>query len=277
MTLRDLAKAVVMASANDATIALAEYVSGSSEEFTKRMNARAAELGMNDTFFADCGGFTAETVSTARDVAIMTAALFKHDVFGKYFKTRLDAVREGTEREAQLVNTNKMAHWYEGILGGKAGHSKDAGLCLSNCAQRGNMRLVAVVLGAKDEDDRVNLSEFLLDAGFRDFEFFVPDLNEADFTPVKVLRGVSRIVEAAPHTPVRFTAPRGTGSNARFEYVLPESLTAPVEKGQVIGTLTVRLNDKIVAESEIAALYAVDELTFRKSLEILNRKFFNSS
>jgi D-alanyl-D-alanine carboxypeptidase (penicillin-binding protein 5/6) len=276
MPLGDMVKAVIMSSSNDAAYALAEYIDGT-EKFTARMNSRAAELGMKDTFFADCGGFNDETYSTAYDIALMTAAFFdvpRNDIFSVFFTTRLSAVREGTEREAQLVNTNRMARWYEGILGGKAGQSVTAGWCLVNCAKRGDMRLVAVVLGARSEDDRDTLCEYLLDTGFSDFDYEEPEIDLSEFSPLPVLRGVEKLVEVAPAETVRFIARRGEVENARFEFELLENITAPVEEGQVLGTYTVRLGDKVVFESPIIALHAVEELDFKKSLELLTESFF---
>jgi len=277
MSAGELAKAVIINSANDATLALAVYISNNAEEFTARMNSRAAELGMTDTFFADPGGFDEKTISTARDVALMTAELFKkHEIFGEHFTTRLSAVRENTEREAQLVNTNKLAMRYDGILGGKAGQSSHAGFCVTNSAQRGELRLVSVILSSKDEDERFALCEKLLDSGFADFEFAAPGPDIAEFSPIEVLRGVEKVVPATPAVPVRFIAPRGEGSRAKFEFSMAESVTAPVEKGQVLGNLTVRLGEKVVFECDIIAVHAVEELTFKKSLEILLERFFNN-
>jgi len=278
MPLGDMVKAVIMNSANDAAYALAEYISGA-KKFTARMNSRAAELGMTDTFFADVGGFNDETYSTVYDIALMTAAFFadeipRHEIFSVFFTTRLSAVREGTEREAQLVNTNRMARWYEGILGGKAGQSVTAGWCLSNCAKRGDMRLVAVVLGAKSEDDRDALCEFLLDTGFSDFDYEEPEIDLSGFSPLPVLRGVEKFVEVKPAETVRFIARKGDVGNAVFEYTLHEDVTAPIEQGQILGAYTVRLGEKIVFESPIIAVNAVEELNFSKGLELLLDKFF---
>ncbi|MCL2077858.1 MAG: D-alanyl-D-alanine carboxypeptidase [Oscillospiraceae bacterium] len=273
MPLGELVKAVVISSANDATIALAEYVAGSAEEFTALMNKRASELGMNDTFFADCGGFDENSYSSAFDVSVMTAELFKYDVYGKFFTTRLSAVREGTELEAQLLNTNKLAHWYKGLLGGKAGQSQNAGFCLTNCARRDNMKLIAVVLGAKTEEDRVDLSEYLLDVGFKNFELISPNPDSEKFSPVKVLRGIKRTAQAAPDKSVNFVVLRGEGQNTEYEYTMPESVSAPVEKGQTLGKFSVRLGDNIISETSIIALETVEELTFKKSFEIMVRSF----
>jgi D-alanyl-D-alanine carboxypeptidase (penicillin-binding protein 5/6) len=273
MSVGDLLKAVVMSSSNDAAYALAEWLGSGAAE----LNTRAAELGMTDTFFADCGGFNDETYSTAYDIALMTAAFFdvpRHEIFSTFFTMRLSAVRAGTEREAQLVNTNRMARWYEGILGGKAGQSVTAGWCLSNCAKRGDMRLVAVVLGAKSEDDRDALCEYLLDTGFSEFDYEEPEIDLSEFSPLPILRGVEKFVEVIPAETVRFIARRGEVGNAVFEYTLHENVSAPVEQGQVLGTYTVRLEEKIIFESPIIAVNAVEELTFRKSLELLTKSFF---
>ena len=274
MTVEELVKAVVISSANDAAIALSEYIAGSGEEFTGLMNSRAVRLGMNDTFFADCGGFDERSYSTARDTAVMTAELFKHNVFREYFTSRLSSVRAGTEREAQLLNTNKLAHRYRGLLGGKAGQSAASGFCLANCAERNGFRLICVVLGAKTEDDRVDLCEHLMDSGFIDFEFVEPELITADYSPVKVEFGVGRIVETIPDKPVKFVAKKGEGGTAKYVYTLPESVPAPVSKGQTLGGLSVILNGKIVREYGINALYDVEELTFKKSFIIMARSFF---
>ncbi|MDR2559459.1 MAG: D-alanyl-D-alanine carboxypeptidase [Oscillospiraceae bacterium] len=274
MPLGELVKAVIISSANDATLAIAEYIAGSGEKFAAFMNERAAELGMENTFFADPGGFTEETVSTARDVAVMTAALFNdgmHNSFGNYFTTRLSEVRKGTERETQLVNTNRIAQQYEGILGGKA-----ARLSLANCAERGGMRLVAVVLGAKDEDVRDNLCTELLDTGFENFEYFEPETDALSLPPVSILRGVEKSVAVAPAIPVRFISHRDEADGAVFEaeFGASESIEAPVETGQVLGRFTVRLGDKVVFECDIVAVHCIEKLTFKKSLEFMTKGFF---
>jgi D-alanyl-D-alanine carboxypeptidase (penicillin-binding protein 5/6) len=276
MPLGELVKAVVISSANDAALALAEYIAGSAEDFTVYMNERAGceTLGMTNTFFADPGGFDENTVSTARDVAVMTAALFNdntHSAFGNYFGIRLSEVRGGTERETQLVNTNRMAQWYGGILGGKAGQSRLAGFCIANCAERDSMRLVAVVLGSDNEDERDALCEQLLDSGFDDFKYYEPAVA---MPPVSITRGVEKIMATEAAIPVRFISDRNEVGEAVFEAALPESVQAPVEAGQVVGTFTVRLGGRIVFECDIIAADSVEELTFKKSLEFMTKGFF---
>ncbi|MCL2639134.1 MAG: serine hydrolase [Oscillospiraceae bacterium] len=280
LPLGELVKAVIMSSSNDATLALAAYAGNGIDEFTARMNAKAAELNMSNTHFADPGGFTEETISTARDVAIMTAELFNnglHEILdkGKFFTTRLSEVRRGTERETQLVNTNRMAQWYGGILGGKV-----AGNRIVNCAERvfsnNSMRLVAVIFGAKDEDERDNFCEQLFDSGFNNFEYFEPEIDTSGFSPLAITRGVEKAVEVAPALPVRFISDRSEVGEARYEAELPESIEAPVEEGQVLGRFIVRLGEKVVFECDIVAVHAVEELTFCKSLEFMTESFFSS-
>jgi D-alanyl-D-alanine carboxypeptidase (penicillin-binding protein 5/6) len=266
MPLGELVKAVVISSANDAALALAEYIS---EDFTAYMNERAAELGMENTFFADSGGFTDETVSTARDVALMTAALFNdntHGAFANYFGVRLSEVRAGTERETQLVNTNKMAQWYGGLLGGKAARAS-----VTNCAERDSMRLVAVVLGAGSEEERDALCERLLDSGFSDFKYYEPTVA---LPPINISRGIEKRAAAVPAVPVRFISNRNEVGEAVYEAAVPESIEAPVEEGQVVGTFIVRLGGRVVFECDILAAEGVQELTFKKSVEFMTKGFF---
>ncbi|MCL2107948.1 MAG: D-alanyl-D-alanine carboxypeptidase [Oscillospiraceae bacterium] len=278
MKLDELLKSVVISSSNDATIALAEYVSGSTEAFTERMNQRAAELNLQETFFADCGGFDERSLSTASDIALMTAELFKlsgfGEIFGQHFTTRLSAVRAGTERETQLLNTNKLAHSYQGSIGGKAGQSAAAGFCIAHCAIRDGMKLIAVVLGAVGEDERVEIGKHVLSDGFRDFEFVTPTPDSENFSPVKVERGVTKTLDTAIAAPLSFVAPKGSGKNAKYIYTVPDSLAAPIPKGGSIGKVAVELDGVVVAEYDIVALYEVEELTFAKALEIMLEKFF---
>lgn len=250
MPLGELAKAVIMSSSNDAAVTLAEY------------------LGV---------GFDAEAAASAYEVALIAAELFKyfeHDPLAGFYSMRLSEVRAGTERETQLVNTNRMAQWYEGIMGGKTGHGTASGFCIANCAKRGDMRLIAVVLGARDADERDSLCEFLLDSGFGGFEYVTPEVDVSEFSPVKVTRGVEKLVKAAPECPMTFIAAKGEGGSAELTFTLPESVSAPVTAGQVLGRMVIKLGDRVVAECDIIALHDVEELTFWKSLRIMSERFF---
>ncbi len=168
LTAAELLEAVIVSSANDACVALAEHSDGSEAQFVKRMNTRAKQLGMTGTRYTNCVGLDdSGHYSTARDIAIVTAEIMKHDVYRGWFLTWLDYLRGG---ETQLVNTNKLVRSYKGLLGGKTGTTDNAGRCLAACAERGEMRLVAVSLGCETDDERFSSVSELLDYGFDNFE-----------------------------------------------------------------------------------------------------------
>lgn len=275
MTAGDMIKSLTISSANDACVALAEYISGSEEEFVKRMNKRAAMLGMKDTSFSNCVGYDdGNHYSTARDVAVMTAELFKYDYFSEFMLTRLSSVRTGTERETQLLNTNKLASTYDGILGGKTGTTDNAGYCLTECAERGGMKIISVVLGASKEDDRVSLSKYLLDSGFNEWQMFQPEIDTEKLLPIKVERGVAKSIELELEKSPLCVIPKGSGKNIEYVYYLPESITAPVKAGQIIGEVKAMLGGEVVFISDVLTKGETQELTFFKSFEILIGRFF---
>ena len=164
MTVDELLKATAVASANDATVALAELVAGSEEVFVQRMNARAEELGMQDTHFVNCTGLDAEGhVTSAYDVAVMSRALIQHSLIKNYSTIWMDTLRGG---QSSLVNTNKLVRFYPGATGLKTGTTSQAGSCLAATAEKDGMELVAVVLGCPSSNDRFNSARKLLDHGY---------------------------------------------------------------------------------------------------------------
>lgn len=290
MTLRDLIKSVVIASANDAAYAIAEHIAGDEASFVALMNERANQLGMKNTHFQNCAGFDSPLhYSTARDVAVMTAALFSklvppgyipqdsgggkaltfRDELYIFFHTRLDYVRAGTEHSAQLLNTNKLANSYAGLLGGKTGTTDGAGYCLAAVAARNGLRAVAVVLGAPNEETRVNVSRGLLDKAFAEFETETPGIDAEKLAPVAVTRGVMKSVRVLPANVTSFVIPRGTAGSIEYVYALPKEVSAPVRRGQKIGKVQAVIGGKLVFESDIIAFESVEELTFIKSFTIL--------
>ena len=187
MTAAELLEAVIVSSANDACIALAEHAAGSEAAFVKLMNKRAREMKLKNTKFTGCVGFDAEGhYSSAEDIAIMTAELMTKEYYRGWLLTWLDYLRGG---ETQLLNTNKLVRYYDGILGGKTGTTDGAGCCLAACAQRGDMRLVAVVLGCGEDPERFDKAEELLDYGFSGFERFTPETDSRELLPIAVERG----------------------------------------------------------------------------------------
>ena len=260
MCVVDLLKATVIVSANDAAVALAECVSGSEEAFVQRMNERAAELGMKNTVFKNCNGLDEDGhVTTAYDIALMSRALIQHEKIFDYTQVWMDELRGG---KTQLVNTNKLLKSYSGITGLKTGTTGKAGSCMAATAERDGMALVAVVLGCASTEERFSSAASLLDAGFSGWALTAPSLSPDALAPVAVEKGMQSTVavEADPLTGV--VVPKGREGEVVCEAVMEESLTAPVEQGQVVGEVTCVLDGEVLARSQIRAVSSVEALTF---------------
>lgn len=266
MTVHELLKAVVVSSANDATVALAEHVAGSEEGFVKLMNDRAKQLGMNDTTFTNATGFDDENhKTTAYDIALMSRELLKHEKIFEYTSIWMDSLRNG---ETQLVNTNKLIRFYKGANGLKTGTTVGAGYCLAATALRDGMQLIAVNLGSSTTDDRFFSARKLLDYGFANYEVTKPEISIEDLTPVKISRGVLREVPCEVDANQKILLEKGEKSQITQEIVVEDSLKAPVEKGQQIGKVVLKLGEKTVGECPILAAESVERMTILKSLEI---------
>ena len=273
MTVAELMEAVIVASANDACVALAEHTAGSEAQFVKQMNKRAKELGMANTHYTNCVGFDdSGHYSTAHDIAIVTAELMKHEVYRGWFLTWLDYLRNG---ETQLVNTNKMIRYYNGMLGGKTGTTDNAGCCLSVCAERGDMRLIAVVLGCEDDTSRFESAEALLDHGFEGFQKFEPEVDNSKLLPITVLRGTQNSVQPiVEQNGSECIIKKGQAAAVEYEYTFVEQLEAPVEKGDFLGEYLVKADGVEVFRSDIIAMENVEQISFWYCLmEILGQLF----
>lgn len=260
MSVDDLLKATVIVSANDAAVALAEYVSGSEEAFVQRMNERAAELGMTNTVFKNCNGLDEDGhVTTAYDIALMSRALIQHEKIFDYTQVWMDELRGG---KTQLVNTNKLLKSYSGITGLKTGTTGKAGSCMAATAERDGMSLVAVVLGCASTEDRFSSAASLLDAGFSGWALTAPSLSSDALAPIAVEKGMqsTAAVEADPLTGV--VVPKGREGEVVCEIKMEEILTAPVEQGQAVGEVTCVLDGEVLARSQIRAASSVEALTF---------------
>ncbi len=271
LTAAELLESVIISSANDACVALAEHTAGSEAQFVKLMNKKAKELGMKNTHYTGCVGFDADGhYSTASDIAKLTAALMEKDVYRGWFLTWMDYLRGG---ETQLLNTNKMIRWYDGILGGKTGTTENAGCCLTVCAQRGDMRLIAVALGCPDDDTRFDEAEKLLDYGFTGFERFTPEIDMSELKKIAVTHGTEKdVTPIVKDQGVECIIKKGRSSAVKYEYTFVENVEAPVEKGQFLGEYLVTLDGAEVFRSEIIAEKSVERMNFFISLwEILTQ------
>lgn len=264
MTVDELLKATVIASANDATVALGEAIAGSEEGFVAMMNQKAKKLGMNNTHFVNCTGLDAEGhLTTAYDVAVMSCELIKHPLIKNYSTVWMDSLRNG---ESELVNTNKLVRFYKGATGLKTGTTSGAGYCVSASAERDGMELIAVVMGGTTSADRFNGAKKLLDYGFANYSFkkYSPKIEKDTY--IKVLKGEKREVKAECKGFVNILSKKTEADKITTKIKLNDSVTAPVKKGDKIGSVGVYLGDEEVGTVDITAAKDIKKLTFKSAL-----------
>ena len=261
LTLEEMLKAICISSANDAAVAVAEYIGGSEDAFVQQMNAEAARLGMTGTHFENaCGLDETGHLSTARDVAVMSREmLLHHTEIADYCTIWTDTLRGG---ETQLVNTNKLLRSYQGITGLKTGTTGGAGVCISASAERDGLGLVAVILGAPSSKDRFDAARTLLDYGFANYQSLTAELPADAPKTLPVARGAEETVELNYTAPGSFLAAKGDDTQLEVQLALPESVEAPVAAGQQLGTVTVLRGGQTLAEYPVAAANDVAALSF---------------
>ncbi|MBQ3330530.1 MAG: D-alanyl-D-alanine carboxypeptidase [Ruminococcus sp.] len=266
MTVDEMIKATAVASANDAAVALAEFVCGSEDDFVAAMNEKAAQLGMEDTTFKNCNGLDEEGhITSAYDVALMSRELIRHEKIYDYTTIWLDSLRGG---ETQIVNTNKLLRSYDGITGLKTGTTGDAGSCITATAQRDGLSLIAVVLGADSGKERFRDAAALLDYGFANYESRELSLND-ELSPITVEGGMEDSVSISCEDSTSLTVPKGEGEGIEKTLDIPESIPAPVTKGDLIGQLTFLLNGEELASFDIVADDDVEEKSFGSIMRLL--------
>ena len=271
MTMDEMLKSVVVSSANDCATALAEAVAGSEAAFVERMNERAVELGMEDTHFVNCTGLDdepeAEThLTSAYDIAVMSRELLQHEKIKEYTTIWMDTVRDG---QFGLSNTNKLIRFYQGATGLKTGYTSSAGHCLSASAERDGLELIAVVLNCKSSTERFESAKALLDYGFANYALVTPQVPE-DLGTVPVVLGTVDTITPVLETPQPILLDKGLQSQVETTVELAESVEAPVEQGQKLGTLTVTAGGQVVATVPIVAPERVERLTWwQMTVEIL--------
>lgn len=259
MTVDELLKATVIASANDATVALGEAIAGSEEGFVAMMNEKAKALGMNNTTFVNATGLDAdEHLTTAHDVAIMSCELVKHDLIKNYSTVWMDTLRNG---ESELVNTNKLVRFYNGAIGLKTGTTSKAGSCLSAAAERNGLTLVGVVLGSPTSNDRFNGARKLLDYGFANYSYKEVGI-ETPLEPIKVKKGVEEQIELSCEEKLSVLLKRGEESKLSQRVELPQEITAPIQNGDTVGYLHISLDSEEIGVVPIKAASTCQKLTF---------------
>ena len=263
MSVSDMLKSVAVSSANDCACALAEHIAGSENAFVEKMNLRAGQLGMNDTHFVNCTGLdddpnAKEHLTSAYDIAIMSRELMlNHPDIQKFTTIWMDTVRNGA---FGLSNTNKLIRFYPGATGLKTGFTSAAGYCLSATAQRDGLGLIAVVMGAKTSQERFAGCKAMLDYGFANFASVKPELPTDNSIPVKL--GTQKNITAVPGEDVQLLIDKGQKDQVNIQVSLEETLTAPISKGQKVGTLTVRVGEQVLSQVPMVAQDAVPRLTW---------------
>ena len=273
MTVEEMVKSIAVSSANDCACAMAEHLCGSEAAFVEAMNARAGELGMEDTHFVNCTGLddgedAASHKTSAHDIAIMSRELLKnHPDIMKFTTIWMDTIRNG---EFGLSNTNKMVRFYNGCTGLKTGFTQGAGYCLSASAKREGLGLIAVVMGCENSQKRFAACKSMLDYGFANYALVQPEFPEAMTVPVKL--GVMDQAKAVPAENAEMLIEKGQKSQVTTDVILDEAVTAPVSQGQRLGTMTVKAGEQILKEIPLVAESAVEKVTWRQMFMRLLKK-----
>ncbi|MCY8996058.1 D-alanyl-D-alanine carboxypeptidase DacF [Bacillus inaquosorum] len=255
MTVEEMLKGIAIASGNDASVAMAEFISGSEEEFVRKMNKKAKELGLKNTSFKNPTGLTEEGhYSSAYDMAIMAKELLKYESITKFTGTYEDYLRENTDKKFWLVNTNRLIKFYPGVDGVKTGYTGEAKYCLTASAKKGNMRAIAVVFGASTPKDRNAQVTKMLDFAFSQYETHPLYKRNETVAKVKVKKGKQKFVELTTSEPISILTKKGEDmNNVKKEIKMKDNVTAPIQKGQELGTLVLKKDGEVLAESPVAA------------------------
>ncbi|MED0586902.1 D-alanyl-D-alanine carboxypeptidase DacF [Bacillus subtilis] len=255
MTVKEMLKGIAIASGNDASVAMAEFISGSEEEFVKKMNKKAKELGLKNTSFKNPTGLTEEGhYSSAYDMAIMAKELLKYESITKFTGTYEDYLRENTDKKFWLVNTNRLIKFYPGVDGVKTGYTGEAKYCLTASAKKGNMRAIAVVFGASTPKERNAQVTKMLDFAFSQYETHPLYKRNETVAKVKVKKGKHKFIELTTSEPISILTKKGEDmNNVKKEIKMKDNISAPIQKGQELGTLVLKKDGEVLAESPVAA------------------------
>lgn len=267
-SVKDLLRSVIMASANDASVALAEGISGSESEFVDLMNETAKKLGMENTLYVNSTGLPApEQYSTAYDCAILLKNLLKYDDYHKFSTIWMDSLTHPSGRKTELINTNKLIRYYDGCDGGKTGSTSEAGYCLTSSAKRNNMRLISVVIGAKTGKDRFKESTNLFNFGFANYENKQLVNKEKVFKEVETKRCKEKVANVVPVEDFYAFDKKGNKSSYEISVELPEVLGS-TKAGEIIGKIIISKEGNVVktigltVQEDINSLSLVDNFKY---------------
>ncbi len=259
----DLLKSVIMASANDASVALAEYFNGNETAFVNRMNKKAKALGMNDTNYVNCTGLPApEQYSSAKDTAILLREILKHEVYHNYSTIWMDELVHPSGRKTELTNTNRLIRYYQGCDGGKTGSTNEAGCCLGASAKRGDMRLISVVVGAQNSKTRFNETSALFNYGFANFESQALVDSAVAIVNIPVFKGKVENVDAFAEESFYAVVKKGDKSKFYIEVNADKKVDAPIKAGTSVGEIIVSKEGNVVKKIPIKVREEVKALSW---------------
>jgi len=259
ISVKDLLSGIIIQSGNDATIAMAEYVAGSEEGFVDFMNAYAAELGLSNSLFQNSTGFSDPNhFTSAKDLANLTKALINK--FPDHYATYRE--KEFTFGGIRQLNRNKLLWRDDSVDGVKTGHTDSAGFCLVSSAKRNDMRLIAVVTGSPSENDRLTASQRLLEYGFRFFATQKLVTKNTKVTSAKVWGGQTSEVSLGSQEDLHLTLPRSEFNNIKANYKFKNNIQAPIEIGQIIGSIEFTSNDRVVLSAPLVAIESIEAKGF---------------
>ena len=268
LTVNDMLKGIAVASANDGCVAMAEHLAGSESAFVDMMNEKAKGLGMENTHFMNTNGLDEDDhYSSARDVAIMSRELMKHETIFNYTSIWMDTLRGG---KFQLANTNKLIRFYDGANGLKTGSTSKALCCLSAAAKRNDMQLIAVVLGAPTSAERFASAKSLLDYGFANYAVNTQITAGDEVQKIAVEKGVDKEVGVVAGDSCSTLVKKGQEDNITKEIKIDETITAPIEAGQKIGTMTISRDGEVIADIDLNASSTVE----KKGIGLIIKDFF---
>ena len=258
MSVDDMLKAIAVASGNDAAVAMAEFIGGTHDAFVEKMNKRAEELGCTNTHFINCNGLdeTSDHYSTARDIAIISRELLKHEKIFDYTTIWMDSLRNGS---FGLSNTNRLIRFYQGANGLKTGSTSTAKYCLSATAKRDDMQLIAVVLCAPSTNERFGSATALLDYGFANYAVATSDTIQLKLPDISVIGGTADRIPTMVEN-MNFIVKKGNQDNVETETVMEPSAKAPIEYGQKLGEIIFKIDGTEVARKELLAAEAVPRI-----------------
>lgn len=275
-TVEYLFKAICLRSANDAAVALAEHIAGSEDVFVKMMNEKARALGMNNSNFMNASGLPHENhYVSAYDVGLMSIELLKHKKIHDWLTIYMDEMLVGKKKDKvqSMVNTNRLVKDYEGTTGIKTGSTNEAGYCLSGSAKRGNLHIIAVIMGSETSKIRFEESIRLLDYGFANYDSITIGKKGDSLGKIPIHKGNIPYIEATLERDSHILLQKGKAGNITKEILLPEFIESPVVDGQEIGQIIIKMDGSEVDKIKLIAKAGVDKAGFREMLKRTLKSF----